>query len=84
MDGLNSLVVAKATGPDGLSARILKLAAPMIAGSLSALFNVCLTEGVFPDGWKLADVYPVFKSGDSRLSHQLQADFCTFNFSQGD
>ena len=28
---------------------------------------VCLTEGVFPDDWKLADVYPVFKSGDSRL-----------------
>ena len=52
---------------DGLSARILKLAAPMIAGSLSALFNVCLTEGVFPDDWKLADVYPVFKSGDSHL-----------------
>ena len=39
----------------------------MIARSLSTLFNVCLTEGVFPDDWKLADVYPVFKSGDSRL-----------------
>ena len=67
LDGLNSLVVAKATGPDGLSACILKLAAPVIARSLSTLFNVCLTEGVFPDDWKLADVYPVFKSGDSRL-----------------
>ena len=67
MDGLNSLVVSKATGPDGLPARILKLAAPMIAGSLSTLFNACLTEGVFPDDWKLANVHPVFKSGDSRL-----------------
>ena len=41
LDGLNSLVVSKATGPDGLSARILKLAAPMIAGSLCTLFNAC-------------------------------------------
>ena len=67
MDGLNSLVVSKATGPDGLPARILKLAAPMIAGSLFILFNACLTESVFPDDWKLANVHPVFKSGDSRL-----------------
>ena len=67
LDGLKSLVVAKASGPDGLAARILKLAAPMIAGSLTTLFNVCLTEGVFPDDWKLANVYPVFKPGDSQL-----------------
>ena len=39
----------------------------MIAGSLSTLFNACLTAGVFPDDWKLANVHPVFKSGDSRL-----------------
>ena len=52
---------------DGLSAHILKLAAPMIAGSLSTLFNACLNAGVFPDDWKLANVHSVFKSGDSRL-----------------
>ena len=67
LDGLKSLVVAKASGPDGLAARILKLAAPMIAGSLTTFFNVCLTEGVFPDDWKLANIYPVFKSGNSQL-----------------
>ena len=39
----------------------------MIAGSLCTLFNACLTAGVFPDDWKLANVHPVFKSGDSRL-----------------
>jgi len=31
------------------------------------LFNVCLTEGVFPTNWKLANVHPVYKSGDSHL-----------------
>jgi len=67
LDVLNSLIVTKATGPDGLPARILKLAAPMIAGSLATLFNVCLTEGVFPTNWKLANVHPVYKSGDSHL-----------------
>ena len=39
----------------------------MIAGSLSTLFNAYLNAGVFPDDWKLANVHPVFKSGDSRL-----------------
>ena len=64
---LNSLVITKATGPDDLPACILKLAAPAIAPSLSVLFNVCLTEGVFPALWKMANVHPVFKAGDSRL-----------------
>ena len=59
MDSLNPLVVSKATGPDGLPARILKLAAPcppcLVLVSLRVFF------------WKLANVHPVFKSGDSRL-----------------
>ena len=64
---LNSLVISKATGPDGLSARILKMAAAAIAGSLTRLFNVSLTTGDFPMDWKKANVYPVFKSGDPCL-----------------
>ena len=63
----NSLVISKATGPDGLSARILKIAAAAIAGSLTKLFNVSLTTGDFPMDWKKANVYPVFKSGDPCL-----------------
>ena len=31
------------------------------------MFNACLTAGVFPDDWKLANVHLVFKSGDNRL-----------------
>ena len=38
----------------------------MITSSLTTLFNVYLTEGVFPDDWKLVNLYPVFKSGDSQ------------------
>ena len=64
---LNSLVISKATGPDGLSARILKMVAAAIAGGLTRLFNVSLTEGDFPMEWKKANVYPVFKSGDPCL-----------------
>ena len=66
-EALNSLVISKATGPDGLSARILKMAAAAIAGSLTRLFNVSLTTGDFPMDWKKANVYPVFKSGDPCL-----------------
>ena len=62
------LAILKATtGPDGLSARILKMAAAAIAGGLTKLFNVSLTEGDFPMEWKKANVYPVFKSGNPCL-----------------
>jgi len=58
---LHSLDPAKATGLDGFSARMLKMAAPGISDSVTSLFNVCLESGQMPDEWKLAKVTPVPK-----------------------
>ena len=61
---LNQLNPNKATGVDCLKARVLKLCAPAIAGSLTRLFNKCIGTGEFPAGFKDAKVVPIFKAGD--------------------
>ena len=53
----------KASGLDNISSKLLKVAAPVIATSITDLFNCSISTGVFPDEWKLARVVPVFKKG---------------------
>ena len=61
---LSHLDTSKSTGPDGISARLLKLAAPSISGSLVTLFNHSLMSDRVPDEWKVANITPVPKGGD--------------------
>ena len=49
---------------DGLSARLLKAAAPAISPSLTNIINQSLSTGVFPEKWKTARVAPLHKAGD--------------------
>ncbi len=58
---LRSLDVTKASGPDEISARLLKETAEQIAPSLTLLYNQSLNTGIFSDEWKLANIVPVFK-----------------------
>ena len=55
--------VTKAHGPDGISARMLREAAPDILESLTNLFNFSLQSGTLPVEWRSAHVIPVFKKG---------------------
>ncbi len=55
----------KSTGIDNINARMLKLAAPFIAPSISKLINLSFSSAVFPSRWKTAKVTPIFKNGDS-------------------
>ena len=61
---LESLDVTKATGPDGIPAKLLKETASVIAPSLCELFNKSLHTGTLPQEWKDANIVPVFKKGD--------------------
>ena len=61
---IQAISANKATGIDGLSARLVKIAAPAIAPSLTKLMNICITTGVFPSAWKVARITPLHKSGD--------------------
>lgn len=60
-DCLSNLDPSKATGPDGIPARVLKECSEQIAPSLCALFNYSLRIGRFPSDWKSADITPVHK-----------------------
>ena len=61
---LNGVNARKATGIDKISNKILKIAAPIIYGSLTDIFNLSIASNVFPSDWKVAKISPVFKSGN--------------------
>ena len=63
LSSLNRLPLNKAAGLDGIDGYFLKIAAPAISSSLTSVFNLSLTCGVFPDVWKIAKVSPLFKEG---------------------
>ena len=58
---LSSLDTSKASGPDNISARMLKETARSIAPSVTNLFNHCLRNGTLPYMWKCSHVVPIPK-----------------------
>ena len=53
----------KATGIDGISARLLRIGMPAIAPCIARLINLSMSTGKFPTRWKTAKVTPLFKGG---------------------
>ena len=54
----------KSTGLDGLSRKILRIAAPGIAAPLTKLFNYYFDCRQWPRQWKLSNVSPVYKKDE--------------------
>jgi len=44
-----------------LSTKFIKYANPVISHFLSDVFNQCLSERIYPDALKIAEVIPIFK-----------------------
>ena len=61
---LDELNVHKASGPDGLNARVLKECSNEISPILELIYNESLAHGDVPDEWRQANVSPVFKKGE--------------------
>ena len=61
---LSKLCKSKATGPDRISARLLREYADLVASSVCAIFNRSIVSGVFPTEWKSTKVIPLFKQGE--------------------
>ena len=61
-DMLAALDVTKASGSDGISARMLKSTAFSIAPSLTKLFNQSISSGILPLSWKKSLVVPIPKN----------------------
>ena len=61
---LQTLKIGKASGPDGISNRILKELSHELSSPYCSLFNQSLRSGIFPSPYKDANVSPVPKKGD--------------------
>ena len=61
-------VIGKATRLDKIPNRLLKIAANVVAPSLTSIFNQSLVTGIFSSDWKLAKVSPIFKNGSKSKS----------------
>ena len=61
---LKTLPVAKASGPNGLSNRVLRELSKELSSPYCSLFNQSLREGIVPTLYKEANVCPIPKKGD--------------------
>ena len=61
---LGKLDPNKATGHDGIPAKILRDCSKELALPLANLFNTSIVFEHFPSDWKLAEVCAVFKKDD--------------------
>ena len=59
---------AKASGPDGLSTRILKECAEIISKPLAIIFQASLKQEKIPDDWRQATITPLYKGGNKNRS----------------
>ena len=64
---LEIIPLGKASGPNGLSNRILRELSAQVSAPYCSLFNQSLRLGVFPTSYKEANVCPVPKKGDLSL-----------------
>ena len=56
--------VQSSVGPDSISPRFLKNCIANLAYPLSKIFNISINQSFIPDEWKIANITPIFKSGD--------------------
>ena len=52
-----------APGPDGISPKLLKLAAHELVRPLAIIYRKSLASSVVPEDWRTATVVPIFKKG---------------------
>ena len=60
---IKSLKNGKAAGPDKIPKTIIKDVKHLITKPLTMISNFSLTNGVFPDIWKISRTTPTLKSG---------------------
>ena len=67
VDFIQILDLKKASGPDKISHKMLKIAPEKMAEPLQIIFNKSLRQGKYPSSWKIAHVIAILKKGDASL-----------------
>ena len=60
---LKTIDVKKSAGLDNIPNKLLKIAADVVAPSLTEIFFQSINTGILPDEWKEARVWPLYKNG---------------------
>ena len=60
---LSKIDEKKATGLDRIPSKLLKMAANIVAPSLTSVVSKSILTGIYPNDWKEAKVTPLFKKG---------------------
>ena len=61
-----------AAGWDGIHARVLRTIKSIIVKPLTHVLNLSFISGIFPSELKVANVVPIFKSGDGQIFTNYQ------------
>ena len=67
LKAIRSLKSNTTSGPDGVSAVMLKACSKTLCGRLSCIFNSSFSSGKVPTAWKTSRVTPIYKKGDPSL-----------------
>ena len=69
---INDLIPKNSSGHDNLSNKLLKKLLPAVIEPLTIIFNKSLTEGIFPEAMKKADVVPLYKANDQQETNNYR------------
>jgi hypothetical protein len=67
VDCIQILDLKKASGPDKISHKMLKIAPEKIAEPLQIIFSKSLRQGKYHSSWKIAHVIAILRKGDASL-----------------
>ena len=63
---VKDIQIGKSSAYSNLSSRLFKDAFSILTKELAYVYNICLTTGVFPTEWGMAEVTPIPKTGNLR------------------
>ena len=79
-DIIDPLDTNKASGPNLISNKTIKNVSGAIAMALCIIFNRSMSEGIFPDIWKLSNFVPLFKKGEKAMPSNYRPVALLSNF----
>jgi len=82
IDLINSLKDDTASGFDKITVKLLKNISVFISSPLAHIYNMSLSEGIFPTKFKLAIVKPLFKKGNKESMSNYRPISMICNFSK--
>ena len=54
----------KATPKLGIPTKIIQISSKILSPIITKIFNICISQGIFPDKLKLSQITPIYKNGD--------------------